>query len=248
MQCSTCFLPFTTRTGVTRRVNREVPAEGGLHGRRWTTVGLALGHLHRRLARHPSATPAKHNGATVCDLTRARHRYEQLIAAYSRTPHLGAFEQWALEAARERQALLPRVAALLGGLPALTVQIVHGDLAAPNLLLRQTQVAAFIDFQPPVPRHLFWEIARIGCDLRTVVRGPEWLDGLVRLTAAYRQEHPAARAEDLIHTVTVGCLYTLAGVPVTHTLEKHDRHLASARAVHRYPAQGHRVRLSVCHR
>ncbi|KOT48396.1 MULTISPECIES: phosphotransferase enzyme family protein [Streptomyces] len=185
-------------------------AEGGLYGQRCEAVGAALGRLHRRLAQHPASKPARQDGALVCDLPRARRRFAQLIDAYTRKPPRSSFERWALEAARVRHALLPRLAEILGDLPALTVQIVHGDLAAPNLLLRDDQVAGFIDFQPPTPRFVSWEIARIACDPRTVARGPDWLPGLVRLAAAYQAEHPAARADDLIHTVTVGSAYTLA--------------------------------------
>lgn len=196
-------------------------AEGGLTAGRWPAVGAVLGRLHRRLAEHPATAPRLRPGAGVCDLKRAQARFDRVITEYdNRGNELGPFEAWALDAARQRRALLDRVPRILAGLPELTEQIVHGDLAAPNLLLRGDKIAALVDFQPPRPRYLSWEIARIGCDPRTVLLGDQWLTGLPKLLTAYREEHPGARADDLLSTVAVGCAYTLASVyPLAEPLD-----------------------------
>jgi Phosphotransferase enzyme family len=156
-------------------------------------------------------------------MDRVRVRFDRVIAEYGRRGALDPFEEWAWAAARQRRALLDRVAAVLARLPESTVQIVHGDLASPNLMLRGERVAAMIDFQPPTPRYLSWEIARIGCDPRTVLLGDQWITGLPELLASYRAEHPAARPDDLHSTVAVGCAYTLASTyPLAEPL-KHPR-------------------------
>lgn len=198
-------------------------AEGGLTAGRWPAVGTVLGRLHRHLADHPAAGPVLRPARGVCDLERARSRYDRLITEYGRRAGLGPFEAWAQEAARQRLALLDRVAVILDGLPALTEQIVHGDLASPNLLLRGDEVAAVVDFQPSRPRYAAWEIARIGCDPRTVLLGDQWLTGLPELLAAYRDEYPKARTGDLVATVAVGCAYTLASTyPLAEPLDNPD--------------------------
>ncbi|MEV7465410.1 phosphotransferase [Streptomyces kronopolitis] len=195
-------------------------AESGLAGARWPAVGTVLGRLHRHLAGHPAAAPRPRPGAEVCDLKRARARFERLLGEYGRRGELSPFEVWARDAARQRLALLDRVAAILDGLPALTEQVVHGDLSALNLLLRGDEVAAMVDFQPPRPRYLAWEVARIGCDPRTVLLGDEWLTGLPVLLAAYRGEHPQAPVDDLLCCVAVGCAYTLASTyPLAEPLD-----------------------------
>jgi homoserine kinase type II len=108
----------------------------------------------------------------------------------------------------------------LAGLPELTVQVVHGDLAAPNVMLRADEVVAVIDFQPPTPRFVAWEIARIGCDPRTVMLGDGWIDGMAELLLAYRDEHPAAHTDDLVFSVAAGCAYTLASTyPLAEPLD-----------------------------
>jgi homoserine kinase type II len=86
----------------------------------------------------------------------------------------------------------------------------HGDLAAPNVLLRGEDVAAIVDFQPAHPAYLAWEIARIACDPRTVVADESWLASLPLLLEAYRDAYPAVRDEDLDSVIALGCAYTLA--------------------------------------
>lgn len=185
-------------------------AEGRLIGGRGQAVGAVLGRLHRRLADHPAGRPTTGPATRVRDVPQARVRFDRLITEYSRRGRLDEFEAWALDAAKQRRALLDRVASILTQLPDPTEQIVHGDLSASNLLLRGDQVAAVIDFQPPRPRQVSWEIARIGCDPWTVRHGDHWVAGLLELLTAYRAEHPTGRLDDLYSTVAVGCAFTLA--------------------------------------
>ncbi|WP_350277434.1 phosphotransferase [Kribbella sp. HUAS MG21] len=201
-------------------------AEGGLTGKRWPAVGTVLGRLHRRLAEHPAAAPTMRPAVEVRDMRRAAQSFDRLIAKKSMSP----FEEWACEAARERKALLGRAGAILAELPELTVQVLHGDLAAPNLMLRDDAVAAVIDFHPSGPGFTAWEIARIGCDPRTVILGDQWIDGLGELLRAYKDGHPAARLDDLLSTVAVGCAHTLGSTfplaepaPVSPSLERYAR-------------------------
>ncbi|MDH6222746.1 Ser/Thr protein kinase RdoA (MazF antagonist) [Streptomyces pseudovenezuelae] len=194
-------------------------AEGALAGERWPAVGATAGQLHRLLADHPAARPVQQPGAGVCDLPGNQARFERMITSYGSRPESGEFERWALEACRERLAVFGRLAKLLEALPELTVQILHGDLASPNVLLRGEKVAGIVDFQAPKARYTAWEIARIGCDPRSLLRGGEaWLPGLSRLLAAYRDVHPGARWEDLLAVVVVGCVSMLAS---TYPLAQH---------------------------
>ncbi|WP_202872536.1 phosphotransferase [Kribbella soli] len=195
-------------------------AEGGITGARWQAVGTVLGRLHRRLAEHPAATPTRQPAVGVRDVSKAPRSFDRVIDGYASRAQLNPFEQWAWEAAKERRGLLERAGSILAELPDLTVQIVHGDLASPNLMLRDDEVAAVIDFQPPSPRFIAWEIARIGCDPRTVMLGDDWIDGLADLLLAYRDEHPAAHVDDLVSSVATGCAYTLASTyPLAEPLD-----------------------------
>ncbi|NMA78303.1 MAG: phosphotransferase [Actinomycetales bacterium] len=214
-------------------------AELGLSGGRWATVGAVLGTMHRHLAQHPAYRPSSRPATALCDLPAAQARYDQLIEAYRHRPALDDDQAWALDTALHRRSLLPQVEPILLSLPPQNVQIAHGDLAAPNVMMRGDDVAAVIDFQPPSPHFVAWEIARIGCDPRTIASGTDWLTGLSLLLDAYEQENPAVHI-DLRAVVTTGCAYTLASTyPLSAPLKPptvdhagliqygHDRHRAA---------------------
>ncbi|KAB7835590.1 phosphotransferase [Streptomyces mobaraensis] len=204
-------------------VPHTATAEGGLTGARWAAVGTAMGRLHSRLASHPAATPALEAGAAACDVVTARDRFERLIQAYEQKPKLGEFEMWALRAARERQAILGDVERTLASLPQLTVQILHGDMAGPNVLFKDDEVAAIVDFRPPAPGYLAWEIARLGCDPKSVLdnSAESWLTGYTDLTLAYRDAHPKASADDLVSSLRVGCAAMLCSAfPLSVPVER----------------------------
>lgn len=216
-------------------------AESGLAGKQWATVGTVLGTMHRHLAHHPAYRPSSKPATGLCNLPAAQVRYDQLIEAYRRCDALDDEQAWALEAALHRRSLLPQARALLLNLPPLRVQIAHGDLAAPNLMMRGDDVAAVIDFQPPSPHYLAWEIARIGCDPRTIASGTDWLTGLSQLLDAYRHENPTVYI-DVRTIVAVGCAYTLAstyplGAPLEPPTVDHARHIQYAHDRHQAALQ-----------
>ncbi|MFE5596227.1 phosphotransferase enzyme family protein [Streptomyces sp. NPDC056549] len=190
-------------------------AEGGLSGGRWAAVGEAVGHLHRVLALHPAGSPHAVPAREVCDVKRAGRRLRALLADWAATPPSpDSFAAWAQQAAAQRLRCLPRVAAKLERLPAtLTAQVVHGDLASPNLLLRGQTVAALIDFRPPGHRSAAWELGRIVLDPRTVLARPDdWIPGLARAVDAYRVANPGLSAEDLVAVPRVAAGYLACSV------------------------------------
>ncbi|RJL23231.1 phosphotransferase [Bailinhaonella thermotolerans] len=154
---------------VWERVDASPPGRAGMTREQMASTGRIVGRLHRVLAAHPAAPSALVSSATLCDPADAHRRFTRLLAALPSPPLRDAWQEWAADALTRRLALLPRIAALLDGLAPLRRQVVHGDLAAPNVLLRGTEVAALIDFRPPRARPLAWEISRIACDPGTVL-------------------------------------------------------------------------------
>ncbi|MEU2828720.1 phosphotransferase [Streptomyces lavendulae] len=202
-----------TAVSVSEYLDGAHTAEGGLQGRRWAAVGEAVGCLHRVLARHPAGPPRPVPAREVCDVERARQRLERLLAQYEGGTTGGEFATWARQTAEQRHAALPRVAALLEGLPPmLTAQIVHGDLASPNVLLRGQEVAGLIDFRPPRHRSAVWELGRIILDPRTVLANPDWPAGLGEAVAAYREENPGLPVGDLLAVPRVAAGYLACSV------------------------------------
>lgn len=174
---------------------------------RMSAAGHAVGRLHRVLASHPAGAPVLRPGAEVRELAAATEVFTATLRTYRAITEPSEFERWAVEVLRWRLSLVPRLAGLLGSLPPLTSQVVHGDLASPNLLYRGARLAAIIDFRPPRPRPLAWEISRLACDPRTVVRG-DWPPGLRGFLTGYRGAGGTASTGDLLAAVRVWLCYT----------------------------------------
>jgi hypothetical protein len=190
----------------------EPAGESGLAEREMAAVGGLLGRLHRVLADHPAAPSIVEQASALCDVDRSIGKINNVLAALSHQPDPDDFQTWAADVLRWRLALMPRITEILAGLPPLTCQILHGDLAAPNVLFRDDRVAAVIDFRPPRPRPVAWEISRIGCDPRTVLRGEEWQRGLCLLAATYCDEHGHARPDDLVAAVRAWICYSATSI------------------------------------
>jgi Ser/Thr protein kinase RdoA (MazF antagonist) len=186
--------------------------ESGLTERQMAAVGGSLGRLHRVLAEHPAAPSTVEPASALCDVDRSIGKIDKVLTALSHKPNRDDFQAWALDVLRWRLAQMPRIAEILAGLPPLTCQILHGDFAAPNVLFCNDQVAAVIDFRPPRARPVAWEISRIGCDPRTVLRSEEWQRGMRLLAAAYRAEHGHARPDDLVATVRAWVCYSATSI------------------------------------
>ncbi|MEU3407667.1 phosphotransferase [Streptomyces sp. NPDC006670] len=214
---------LSVSVSVTEYIADAETAEGGLSGGRWDAVGEAVGRLHRALARHPAGPPRPVAAREVCDVQRAGRRLEELLARWTAMPPApGGFAAWCARTAKQRLAALPEVAARLEKLPAtLTAQVVHGDLASPNLLLRGEEVAAVIDFRPPGHRSAVWELGRIVLDPRTVLARPdEWIPGLARAVGAYRAANPELATEELLTVPRVAAGYLACSVyPLSEPLD-----------------------------
>jgi len=96
-------------------------------------------------------------------------------------------------------------------------------MAGPNVLFKNNELAAIVDFRPPAPGYLAWEIARLGCDPKSVLdnRAESWLTGYTDLTLAYRDANPKASADDLVSSLRVGCAAMLCSAfPLSVPVER----------------------------
>lgn len=185
-------------------------SEAGIHGAAATAIGTATGRMHELLSRHPAARPVLRQGRDVIDFPAAVDRYDQLLGICRQERFEDPDRLWALEALVRRREVLPEIAEAVAELPVLTTQVLHGDLAAPNVLLRGDDLAAVIDFQPPSAGYVSWEIARIAYDPRTVVSHPSWQEAAAELLEAYRHANPAVSDDDVDAALVVGTAYVLA--------------------------------------
>lgn len=124
----------------------------------------------------------------------------------------------------------------------------HGDLAGPNVLLQDDDVAAFVDFGPPTPDYLAWELMRLGCDPNSFVANgvDRWLKGYTDLALAYREANPTGPANDLLSSLGVGCAAMLcATFPLSAPVER--PHLVDA-ALESYARTRHEAALTLLDR
>ncbi len=186
--------------------------DGGLSEAQLATVGAVVGRMHRVLSVHPASSPGRLAGP-LCDVEAATRKIDRVLGVLASGTSLDeGFSAWALDVLGSRRALMPRVAAMLQQLPRLTSQVVHGDLAGPNVLFRGGRVAAVIDFRPPSVRAVAWEVSRLACDPRTVLRGEEWMGGLRGLLTSYREENPDLPVDDLVGSVRAWVCYSAASI------------------------------------
>jgi Ser/Thr protein kinase RdoA (MazF antagonist) len=113
---------------------------------------------------------------------------------------------------RERRDQIGRVPELLAGLPRLTAQVLHGDYSAVNLMFSDDQLAAVIDFRPPDPFLVAYELGRIAYDPRTVTLNPDWRKAARILIAAYLEHNPGAERRDIAFSARVALIQLLTSL------------------------------------
>jgi homoserine kinase type II len=186
-------------------------------------LGAVIGRLHAGLGTYPGlpAIRSTHHVPTV-DVERARRRF---LALSERTAHCAelspARRDLLRTIVRQRLELVNGVVPLLEEMPPLTHQVGHGDLAAPNVLMKEDTVTALVDFRPPERRAVTYDLARIGLDPRTVLGQPNWIDGFVALLEAYADTNPFAQQADRQAAVRSWLAYvTCSAYPYSRLLDE----------------------------
>jgi aminoglycoside phosphotransferase (APT) family kinase protein len=193
---------ITRHRGVTISVWEWVPGhtvEKGFSHSQQAAAGQALGRIHRAFADHPaSAGPSPELDDWLNpDINSIQATVDKLLGIIHDRDDFDDFDNIAAETLTERRAALHRVPGLLAELPELTCQVLHGDYSAVNLLFDGEQLAAVLDFRPPEPFLVAFELGRIAFDPRTVVLNDDWITSAATLVTAYLQAHPDAAAADV---------------------------------------------------
>ncbi|GGO07806.1 hypothetical protein GCM10010116_15730 [Microbispora rosea subsp. aerata] len=94
--------------------------------------------------------------------------------------------------------MLPRIPELLADLSrGLTTQVLHGDFSPVNLLFTGDALSAVLDFRPPEPFLLSYDLGRMAFYPNTVTGDPHWQDAARTFVTAYRAANPAVPAADI---------------------------------------------------
>jgi hypothetical protein len=206
---------ITERAGVAVSVWDWVDAsviETGFTRGQLTAMGTVLGTIHRAFAGYQGPVETGETDvwmafdphSTLATVDRLLHRIAELPAA-DRNP----FDDTAEHTLRERRDMLPGIPGLLADLPRLSSQVLHGDYSAVNLLFSGNELAAVLDFRPPSPFLVSFELGRIAFDPRTVVHDPTWLTSAATLVGAYLAANPAAHRTDIVSSGRIALVQLL---------------------------------------
>lgn len=173
----------------------------GLNTTQQADAGRVLGLIHRAFAPHPASAATAHRTEAwrSRDLGKLHATVDKLLHTISERPRT-EWDDFDGEAARtltERQGMLHRVPTLRDELPELTNQVLHGDYSAVNLLFDGDQLTAVLDFRPPEPFLIAYELGRIAFDPRAVALTDDWIGSGRNLVAAYLEENPHITEADV---------------------------------------------------
>jgi len=188
--------------------------EDGLSSVQQRAAGATLGRIHTAFADHPagSGPSAKLEKWLRPDIEKLEATAVKLLGIAGERAQRDAFDEQALRTLAERRAVLHRIPELLGGLPPLTTQVLHGDYSAVNLLFQGDELTAVLDFLPPDPFLVAYELGRIAFDPRTVVLDEDWIAAGVNLVGAYLETNPQVPAAEVTACARVALLQLLTSL------------------------------------
>lgn len=164
-------------------------------------AGSALGRIHALFADLPAVptdTVRRWHEVDVQGLTATIDRLLEVIGRRSAAGTADGFDTEARRTLIERRDMLTRVPELLADLPAeLTAQVVHGDYSPVNLLFSGDELTAVLDFRPPDPFLVAYDLGRMAFYPNTVTGDPDWPQAAATLIGAYLDVHPAVSGIDV---------------------------------------------------
>ena len=147
-------------------------------------AGHTLGRLHAWLQDRPASRDTAGEWLAL-EAGRKRAAFERCLRAIEKRKEQDEFDRRTAPLLRRRLELLPRAASLLGSLPPLGRQVVHGDYSLWNILFRRGRLVAVVDFRPPERFLPAFEIGRAALAPESVTAGPGWHGKALAFVEAY---------------------------------------------------------------
>jgi Ser/Thr protein kinase RdoA (MazF antagonist)/glycosyltransferase involved in cell wall biosynthesis len=197
--------PIDATTAIALSVWEWMPGEvvTNLNTVQYQQAGHTLGRIHALFADLPASSkpsPGAEKWRDI-DLGGLAATIDQLLEIVAQRAADGATDTFDAEAQRtlaERRMMISRIPELLGGLPEeLTTQVLHGDYSPVNLLFTGETLSAVLDFRPPEPFLLAYDLGRMAFYPNTVSGDAHWRDAARSLITAYSAANPAVSDIDL---------------------------------------------------
>ena len=210
-------------------------------------IGHVLGRLHKALRGHANsrsraAKTDRFLATREAGVREQINRIDTALRAKIRESGSTDFDHAATRALEERRAQLQRLPGLIQSLPALTSQVVHGDYTTLNLLFDHDRVCAVLDFRPPEPFLVSWELGRIAFNPDLIATKQDWLVPAKSVIEGYLDADAGLAREDILFCGRVALIqllkslygikqHYLAPAPLQDDLDRFwaDRHLSVSR-------------------
>lgn len=169
---------------------------------RCAQAGAALGHIHTAFADLP-ATEDNRTAALsrwrITDVAGLTATIDHLLATIDTHHEQDWFDSVAAATLAERRIMLTHLPALTSQVSEeLAVQVLHGDFSPVNLLYTpRGDLAAVLDFTPPRPDLVSYDLGRMAFYPHTVTGTDDWLNLARTFITAYLDTHPRIRAADV---------------------------------------------------
>ena len=154
-------------------------------------AGRVLGDLHRHFSTLESRLPSDTSRWLRFDAADKLSEIDHYIQIIRRKSEPDSFDRETLPLLIARKQLVREAPKILQALPTLTTQVIHNDYGLPNVMFKDDRLSAVVDFQPPRPFLIAYEVGRIAF-------GPEnftssgWIEKASVLIRAYCRAHRVA--------------------------------------------------------
>jgi Ser/Thr protein kinase RdoA (MazF antagonist) len=158
-------------------------------------AGSVLGRIHSLFRDYHPCGPAQTPRWLSFDAHNKAQELGRYLEMIDAKPQPDAFDVQTRPLLIRRKALLTEAARLLEELPPLTTQVLHNDYSSPNLLFRGTDLVGVVDFRPPDPFLISYELGRIAL-IPENLDAEDWIDRALAVVKAYCVE-TVSRLDDV---------------------------------------------------
>jgi len=180
-------------------------------------AGATLGRIHATFAALPASTGPSPQATSwlavdLANLTTTIDRLTCIAQARIAAGPADPFDALAVTTLAERRNAIDEIPRLMSDLPKLTTQVLHGDYSPVNLLFDRDRLTAVIDFRPPDPFFIAYELGRVAFYPNTVATTTDWLSTARTLIDGYLQANPTIADEDILACARVALLQLLTSL------------------------------------
>ena len=147
-------------------------------------AGRVLGDIHRHFKRvktNRASTTVKWLNFDESEKAKEIDGYFKIIEHKEKRDD---FDEKTYELLLKRKELLKEVPKVLNKVSDLTTQVIHNDYGGPNLMFKGAELAAVIDFNPPTPFLISYEIGRVALPPKNLCLS-DWREKAVVLIKEY---------------------------------------------------------------